>query len=130
MVSNFLSPQFNNFNDSLDLEFFVSNPLATAVSLLLPTFIDDANEYFSNSMSKYVGIDTPVKHLTGKFGEISAGPGIDQDVSVWQSQQQGLVSRGFKGDYMAYQERRIRFHHETIDRYIDNSLQSFIKKNS
>ena len=81
-------------------------------------------------MGKYVDIESPVEHLTGKFGEISAGAGIDQDVSVWQSQQQGLGSRGFKGDYMPYQERRIRFHHETIDRYIDNSLQNFIKKNS
>ena len=93
-------------------------------------FPEGANEYYSNSMGKYVAIDSPVEHLTGKFGEISAGPGIDQDVAVWQSQQQGLSSRGFRGDYMPYQERRIRFHHETIDRYIEGSIQDFIKSNS
>ena len=75
-------------------------------------------------------INTPVEHLIGKIDEVSAGPGIDQDVAVWQSQQQGLSSRGFKGDYMPDQERRIRFHHETIDRYIDGSIQDFIKKNT
>ena len=93
-------------------------------------FPKGVNEYYSNSMSRYVDINTPVEHLIGKIDEVSAGPGIDQDVAVWQSQQQGLGSRGFKGDYMPDQERRIRFHHETIDRYIDGSIQDFIKKNT
>ena len=44
-----------------------------------------------------------------------AGPGIDQDVAIWKTQQQGLRSRGFRGEYMPWQERRIRYFHDTID---------------
>ena len=47
ILSNLLNPQVSIFADSLDLEFLVSNPLATALILLSPIFIDDAKEYFS-----------------------------------------------------------------------------------
>ncbi|MCZ6887832.1 MAG: aromatic ring-hydroxylating dioxygenase subunit alpha, partial [Gammaproteobacteria bacterium] len=59
-------------------------------------------------------------HEAGKVGEVSCGPGIDQDVAIWSSQQQGLRSRGFRGEYMAAQENRIRFFHENLDRYLES----------
>ena len=43
------------------------------------------------------------------------GPGIDQDVSVWLGTQKGLRSRGYKGDYLAWQERRVRYFHDNLD---------------
>ena len=45
-------------------------------------------------------------------------PGIDQDVAIWTSQQQGLRSRGYRGEYLPAQERRIKFFHDNIDRYL------------
>lgn len=93
------------------------------------TWFPDAQEdYYSFTMEEHKSKSTPVDHITGKFGEVSAGPGIDQDVGVWESQQQGLASRGFKGDYMPNQERRIRYHHESIDRYIDGTHEFLQKK--
>lgn len=91
-------------------------------------FPDAQEEYYSFTMEEHKSKSTPVDHITGKFGEVSAGPGIDQDVGVWESQQQGLASRGFKGDYMPNQERRIRYHHESIDRYIDGTHEFLQKK--
>ena len=58
----------------------------------------------------------------GKVGEVSCGPGIDQDVAIWSTQQKGLTSRGFRGEYMPTQERRIRFFHDNLDRYISGQL--------
>ena len=57
--------------------------------------------------------------LSEEVGEVSCGPGIDQDVAIWTTQQKGLRSRGYRGDYMPWQERRIRYFHDTIDRYLD-----------
>ncbi len=81
-------------------------------------FPKGTEKYYSNSMAEWVSVTTPAQHQTGKVGDISCGPGIDQDVAIWSSQQQGLQSRGYRGDYMAHQERRIRFHHENLDRYL------------
>ena len=50
---------------------------------------------------------------------MSAGHGIDQDIAIWSTQQRGLMSRGYRDDYMPYQERRIRYFHENIDRYLE-----------
>ena len=86
----------------------------------LTLFPAGATEYFSNSMRDWVGIDQPAEHQAGKVGEVSCGPGIDQDVAIWSSQQQGLRSRGFRGEYMAAQENRIRFFHENLDRYLES----------
>ena len=88
----------------------------------LTKFPEGAKEYYSNSMRDWVSIDQQVEHETGKVGEISCGHGIDQDIAIWSSQQQGLNSRGYRGEYMPYQERRVRFFHENIDRYLSSNI--------
>lgn len=85
----------------------------------LTKFPNGAKEYFSNSMRDWVSVDHQVEHQTGKTGEVSCGPGIDQDVAIWDTQQKGLMSRGYRGDYMPGQERRIRFFHDNIDRLLN-----------
>lgn len=84
----------------------------------LTLFPKDTNEYFSNSMKDWVSVNHQAEHQTGMAGEVSCGPGIDQDVAIWTTQQQGLRSRGFRGEYMPWQERRIKFFHDQIDRHI------------
>jgi len=84
----------------------------------LTLFPDGATEYYSNSMRDWVSIDHQVEHGRGKVGEISCGPGIDQDVTIWSTQQAGLRSRGFRGEYLPWQERRIRFFHDNLDRFM------------
>ncbi len=85
----------------------------------LTQFPEGVTEYYSNSMHDFVSIDAQVEHQTGKAGEVSCGRGIDQDVAIWDSQHAGLRSRGFQGEYMPHQERRIRFFHDNIDRFLD-----------
>ena len=77
----------------------------------LTLFPEGSKEYWSNSMRDWVSVDHQVEHETGIAGEVSCGPGIDQDVAIWNTQQQGLRSRGFRGEYMPWQERRITFFH-------------------
>jgi phenylpropionate dioxygenase-like ring-hydroxylating dioxygenase large terminal subunit len=84
----------------------------------LTLFPEGAQEYYSNSMRDWVSIDHQVEHERGKAGEVSCGPGIDQDVAIWSTQQAGLRSRGFRGGYLPTQERRIRFFHDNIDGYL------------
>jgi len=84
----------------------------------LTLFPKDATEYWSNSMRDWVSLDHQAEHQTGIAGEVSCGPGIDQDVAIWTTQQQGLRSRGYRGDYMPYQERRIKYFHDNIDAYL------------
>ncbi|MFO1239419.1 MAG: aromatic ring-hydroxylating dioxygenase subunit alpha [Sphingomonadaceae bacterium] len=81
-------------------------------------FPDGQNEYFSYSMGEMVDQSKPVEHKRGAVGELSCGPGIDQDVSIWSNQQKGLRSRGYDGGVLAGQEDRVRFFHDTIDRWI------------
>ena len=49
---------------------------------------------------------------------MSCGLGIDQDVAIWITQQQGLASRGYRDEYLPYQERRVKYFHDNIDRYL------------
>jgi phenylpropionate dioxygenase-like ring-hydroxylating dioxygenase large terminal subunit len=49
----------------------------------------------------------------------SIGPAIEDDVSVFVTQQKGFRSRGYKGVYLSNQEKRIRRYHELIDDYIE-----------
>lgn len=84
----------------------------------LTLFPEGATEYWSNSMRDWVSLDHQVEHQRGVAGEVSCGPGIDQDVAIWKTQQQGLRSRGFRGEYLPWQERRIRFFHDNIDRLL------------
>jgi phenylpropionate dioxygenase-like ring-hydroxylating dioxygenase large terminal subunit len=51
--------------------------------------------------------------------DVSIGPGIEDDVRVFVTQQRGFRSRGFKGVYLSNQEKRIRRYHELIDDYIE-----------
>ena len=84
----------------------------------LTLFPEGSSEYWSNSMGDWVSIDHQVEHQIGIAGEVSCGPGIDQDVAIWKTQQQGLRSRGFRGEYMPWQERRVKFFHDNIDRHL------------
>ena len=84
----------------------------------LTQFPEGVTEYYSNSMHDFVSIDAQVEHQTGKAGEVSCGRGIDQDVAIWDTQFQGLRSRGFQGGYLPDQERRITFFHDNIDRHL------------
>ena len=81
-------------------------------------FPDGEREYYSYSMAETVDFAKPVEHLRGKVGELSCGPAIDQDVAIWSSQQRGLRSRGYAGGHFAGQESRVRFFHDTIDRWL------------
>jgi phenylpropionate dioxygenase-like ring-hydroxylating dioxygenase large terminal subunit len=81
-------------------------------------FPEGKDRYYSYSMGEEVDRTIPVPHKRGKVGELSCGPGIDQDVSIWSEQQKGLRSRGYKGGHLAGQEARVRFFHDTIDRWL------------
>jgi phenylpropionate dioxygenase-like ring-hydroxylating dioxygenase large terminal subunit len=84
----------------------------------LTLFPEGATEYYSNSMADWVSIDQPALHERGRVGEVSCGPGIDQDVAIWSSQQKGLRSRGYRNEYLPHQERRVRYFHDTLDAYL------------
>lgn len=90
----------------------------------LTQFPEGVTEYYSNSMRDWVAIDHQADHQTGRADEVSCGPGIDQDVAIWTTQHKGLRSRGYRGEYLPTQERRIRFFHENIDKYLDMPPQS------
>ena len=60
----------------------------------------------------------PAEHKMGKVGELSMGPTIDGDVSIWTGLQKALHSRGYQEDFLAWQERRVRYFHDTIDLYL------------
>lgn len=102
--------------------FLMARPHATEPNLCefdmwyLTKFPQGVTEYYSNSMRDWVSVDHLVEHQRGKVGEVSCGPGIDQDVAIWSTQQAGLRSRGFRNEYLPEQERRIRFFHDNIDR--------------
>jgi phenylpropionate dioxygenase-like ring-hydroxylating dioxygenase large terminal subunit len=81
-------------------------------------FPEGQNEYFASSMADAVERDAKVEHQTGRLGDIFLGGGLDQDASVFLSQQQGLRSRGYQGVYLSGQERRVQYYHQVIDEYI------------
>ncbi|MCC5887045.1 MAG: Rieske 2Fe-2S domain-containing protein [Gammaproteobacteria bacterium] len=81
-------------------------------------FPQDGSSIYNKNMQKLVNKDYQAEHVVGKQGEVSVGPGIDQDVSIWTTQQAGLASQGFYRPVFANQERRIPFHHDVIDRYL------------
>ena len=84
----------------------------------LTQFPEGVSEYYSNSMRDFVSIDHQAEHQTGLAGEVSCGHGIDQDVAIWNSQHAGLRSRGYGGEYMPNQERRIKYYHDNLNRYL------------
>jgi phenylpropionate dioxygenase-like ring-hydroxylating dioxygenase large terminal subunit len=81
-------------------------------------FPEGKDRYYSYSMGEEVDRTQPVAHHRGKVGEFSCGPGIDQDVAIWSQQQRGLRSRGYRGGHLSGQESRVRFFHDTIDRWL------------
>jgi hypothetical protein len=70
-------------------------------------------------MRDWVSIDHQAEHQVGRADEVSCGPGIDQDVAIWKTQQQGCAREGYRGEYLPWQERRIRYFHDNIDRYLE-----------
>lgn len=81
-------------------------------------FPEGVTEYHSHTMDEMVSVDAQVPHLTGIWPDVSCGPAIDQDVRIWNAQQKGLASRGYRGGYLAWQERRVRFFHDNLDRWL------------
>ena len=88
------------------------------------------NWWYSSPASIQAGFDRRLEHTdVQENGEAvvemidpttrSIGPGIDDDVRVFVTQQRGFRSRGFKGVYLSKQEERIRRYHELIDDYIE-----------
>jgi hypothetical protein len=81
-------------------------------------FPEGCDEYFAHSMAEAVKRNEEVEHQTGKLGDVFLGGGLDQDASVFLSQQRGLGSRGYRGVYLSGQERRVQYYHQVIDEYI------------
>ena len=65
------------------------------------------------------GTTAGVEHKMLSYPDDAIGPGIDEDVAVFVTQQRGFRSRGFKGVYLSGQEKRVRRYHEMIDDYIE-----------
>ena len=78
-----------------------------------------ANESMPDDANPETG-EVDVTMLT--FPDDSIGPAIEEDVTVFVTQQRGFRSRGFQGVYLAEQEKRIRRYHELIDEYIKGRL--------
>ena len=70
-------------------------------------------------MAETIRRDAPIEHQTDRIGDVFLGDGIDQDGSMFLSQQQGLRSRGYRGVYLSGQERRVQYYRQVIDEYIE-----------
>ncbi len=75
-------------------------------------------QYYSQTMKEWVSTETASPHVQGPVSTVSAGPAIDEDVAIWSGQQRGLHSRGYTRDYLAGQESRMRYFHETLERWL------------
>jgi len=75
----------------------------------------------SNSLN--TGEVADVERTMMSFPDDSIGPAVEDDVSVFVTQQRGFRSRGFKGVYLSNQEMRIRRYHELIDEYIEDNIE-------
>jgi phenylpropionate dioxygenase-like ring-hydroxylating dioxygenase large terminal subunit len=84
-------------------------------------FPEGSDEYFAMSMASDAKKDDVVEHRRGQLGDVFLGGGIDQDVAVFRSQQQGFRSRGFRGVYLSHQERRVQYYHQVLDEYLDGT---------
>lgn len=82
-------------------------------------FPEGVDEYPARSMAELVRRDDAVPHQRGKLGEIFLGGGIDEDASVFISQQKGLRSLAWKGASLSRQERRVQYSHQVIDEYLE-----------
>lgn len=59
------------------------------------------------------------EHISYKWGERSSGLLLDQDASCLSTVQKGMQSRGFKGLWISFHERRIRNFHMWWEKYIN-----------
>jgi hypothetical protein len=82
-------------------------------------FPEGADEHYARSMSERASRAEPVEHKRGKLGEMFLGGGIDQDASVFVTQQRGFNSRGYRGAYLSHQERRVQYYHQVLDEYLE-----------
>jgi phenylpropionate dioxygenase-like ring-hydroxylating dioxygenase large terminal subunit len=69
-----------------------------------------------------VARDAEVEHELFDYGEKSLGRGAEEDMGNMLGQQQGFMSRGYRGALLAGQEGRIKHYHDTIDRYLAGEL--------
>ncbi|MGA0839447.1 MAG: aromatic ring-hydroxylating oxygenase subunit alpha [Pseudomonadales bacterium] len=83
-----------------------------------PASIEAGGKANERGMGNHHGADE-APHRVLEFGKDSIGPAIEDDVSVFVTQQRGFRSRGFVGVYLSKQETRIRRYHELIDEYIE-----------
>jgi phenylpropionate dioxygenase-like ring-hydroxylating dioxygenase large terminal subunit len=84
-------------------------------------FPEGVDEYLAFSMAESIRRDDPVEHQRGRLGDVFLGGGIDQDVSVFLSQQKGFRSRGYRGAYLSNQERRVQYYHQVVDEFISGT---------
>ena len=81
-------------------------------------FPKGATKYYSSVMKDYIDIDTPIEHQQGPADAVTTGPAIDEDLEIWPQQQRGLHSRGYKADYLANQESRMRYFHQVLEEWM------------
>ena len=85
----------------------------------LNLFPEGQTTYYSPTLRDTVDLSVPAPHQTGKAGDHTMGPTIDQDVAIWDKQQKALHSRGYQRETLSGQERRVRYFHENLDRWLD-----------
>lgn len=69
------------------------------------------------------GPDLPVEdamHEHIGYGEKTLGTTADQDLSIANVQQIGLMSAGYQGYYLPHQERRVQHFHEVLNDYMQD----------
>jgi phenylpropionate dioxygenase-like ring-hydroxylating dioxygenase large terminal subunit len=67
------------------------------------------------------GPDLPVEdaeHEVIDYGDKTLGTTADQDLSIAAIQQRGLASGGYRGSYLAGQERRVQAFHDVLNDYM------------
>ncbi|SFS10431.1 aromatic ring-hydroxylating oxygenase subunit alpha [Sphingomonas jatrophae] len=84
----------------------------------LNLFPEGQTSYYSPTMRDWVSMETPAPHQSGKAGDYTMGPTIDQDVALWSAQQKALHSRGYKREVLAGQESRVRYFHDNLERWM------------
>jgi phenylpropionate dioxygenase-like ring-hydroxylating dioxygenase large terminal subunit len=82
-------------------------------------FPKGTERYWSYSIREWFDVNTPAKHQVGKPGEVFVGPTTEGDVLAWPNVQKALHSRGYRGDYLSGQERRVRWFHDVLDTYLE-----------
>lgn len=84
----------------------------------LNLFPEGETQYYSPTMRDWVSMDVPAPHIVEAAGHPAMGPTINQDLAIWTDQQKALHSRGYRRECLAGQESRVRFFHESLDRWM------------